>query len=180
MSMKTTLLAGVAVCGLAAVPAFAREQAPNIHLVAAHGARAVAVSTHTKSNVIDPAITNFTETATFSAAISTATDFKMKTEIVGEAWFSGSCTEPAKPKQKWVGLPKKTTYGKIATGTVTSALGSGACPGDTFKFYTVDYTLSTKKAAGSTDTFTGTLTALKFAKTYDLYLVSTFNVAIGA
>jgi autotransporter adhesin len=166
------------VCCLASLPALARDHAPSIHLMAATGARAVAV--HSKSKPIERTITNVTETATFTGTISTAADYKKKTEIAGEAWFSGSCTEPATPKQAWKGLPKKTLYAKISTGTVESALGSGACPGDTFKFYTVIYDLSTKKAVGDTDSFTGTLTALKFLKVYDLYLEATFDLTIGS
>jgi hypothetical protein len=175
MDFRTTLLATVAVCGLAAGPALARESAPNIHLMASRGQTLVAV--HGKSHVKDPSITNYTVTTTFSGSISTAADYKVKTEIVGEAWFSGSCTEPTS-KQKWVGLPKKTVYAKISTGTVTSSLANGACPGDTFKFYTVLYDLTTKNAAGSTDSFTGTLTALRFLKAYNLYLKATFDVTI--
>jgi hypothetical protein len=178
MSLRAILLAGAAVCCLAAAPAFAREHAPNIHLMAATGARAVAA--HAKSKASDRSVVSDTYTTTFSVSISTSADYKKKTEIVGDAWFSGSCTEPATPKQAWKGLPKKTAYAKISTGTVETTLASGACPGDTFKFYTVIYDLSTKQAVGDTDTFTGTLTALKFLKKYDLYLDSTFDVSIGS
>jgi len=173
MTLKTILLAGVAMCGLAAAPALARSQAPNIHL--ATSSAGTKMTAHMKSKIHDPSSTNFTETATFTGTISTKADFKVKILLLGETWYSTtSCAAPT--KQKWVGLPKKTLYAKVAQSTSTGTVSG--CGSTVFTFYDIDYTLTTKKAVGKTDTVSGDLVAKHF-EGYNLKLVAHVDLAIA-
>jgi hypothetical protein len=175
MTLKTTLLASVALCGLMAAPALAKGGAPNIHLAAPHGVQAV----HVK-NGVSPSYhqntTNFTETVTFSAVLSISTYFKQKIDLLGETWYNeSSCAQPT--KQKWKKLPKKTKYAKVGTATSTGTIGG--CGSTIFTFQDITYDLISKKAkAGKTDKVSGDLVAKKF-EGYNLTLVAHVDITFS-
>ncbi len=159
-------------CSVLAAPALAAERAPNIHL--AISAKGMPVTAHVKSPVRDPKYTNYTVTETFSADISTGSYYKEKILLLGDTWYNSStCGEP--PTEKWTGLPKKTMYAKVGTGTSTGSIGG--CTGVTFTFQDIDYTLETKKAVGDEDVVQGDLVAKKW-QGYNLKLVTTIDIAI--
>jgi len=176
MKFSTLLLAGVSIAALSTAPAFAR-MAPGIH-AASRGATLV------KSHVRDPKAINYTQTQAFSATISTATAYKVKTSILADTWYDSNtagttCSFPA--KESWKKLPKKTAYAKIGQTSYTGTLAG--CPaGDIATYHEILYTLTTKKAAGSSDVVTGTLTAPKWkvpnGTVYNLYLNVTVDVSI--
>jgi len=173
MTLKTTLLASAALCGLMAAPALARSSgAPAIHLAAPHGATAA----HVKSLHRNPNITDFTETVTFTATLSVSTYYKDKIDLLGETWFNSTqCVQPT--KQKWKGLPKKTKYAKVGKSTSTGTLGAEGCP-ETFTFQDITYDLVKKPAVGKTDSVAGDLVANHF-EGYDLKLVATIDITFS-
>jgi hypothetical protein len=161
MTLKTTLLASVALCGLMAAPALARSTAPSIHLAGHSG---VPMAAHVKSSRINPSVTHVTQTLTFTGSLSYAADFKMKVVLLGETWYSSTqCVQPT--KEKWVGLPKTTLYARVTQSTSTGTIAG--CTGTTFTFHDIDYELIHKK--GTSDTVSGALEANHF-EGYDLKL----------
>jgi hypothetical protein len=169
MTLKTTLLASVALCGLMAAPALARSSAPGIHLAGHSGLQMAA---HVKSNVRPPKVMHFTETVTFSATLSYATYFKMKIDLLGETWYSSTqCVQPT--KQKWEDLPKTTAYAKVGHTTSTGTIAG--CGSDIFTFQDITYDLIKKK--GTADQVTGSLVANKF-EGYDLKLNAIIDITL--
>jgi len=178
MKFSTLLLTGVSIAAISAAPAFARS-APEIHAVTSHGHLL-------KSRIHDPKASNFTETGTFTWQISTATEYKVKTVILGETWLyhdatNSTCTFP--PKEHWKGLPKKTKYAKISVTTTTATYPGNGCPAsDPGPSHNIVYKLKVKNAAGQTDSFTGTLAAkhwtLPSGVEYNLYLNANIDVSI--
>ncbi len=176
MKFSTLLLASASIAALSAAPAFART-APGIHAASRH---ATLVKTHpTRITLM-----NVTSTATFTGTISTASDYKVKTEILGDTWYDttsgGLCIFP--PKEKWTLLPKKTAYARIGQSTMTGTLSVCPSGSQTPTYHEILYTLETKKAVGSTDVVTGTLTASKWklapGVVYNLYLKATIDLSI--
>jgi hypothetical protein len=133
---------------------------------------------HLKSNIHDPSTPNYTQTATFTGSLSTATAYKVKTILLGESWVdSSSCTQPT--KQKWATVTKPTK-GTLSYSSSTGMLSSGACPTTTFTFQDIDYTLKAKVKAGGadiTDSLTSDLIAKKFLG-YNLKLVANVDLTI--
>ncbi|MEJ0047225.1 MAG: hypothetical protein WDN04_14750 [Rhodospirillales bacterium] len=174
MTLRTTLLTGVAICGLTAAPALAHGGAPGIHLAAPHSG--IQATAHVKSHIRNPMIQNFTETATFTGTASASAVYKQKIVLLGETWYSStSCTAPAANKEKWVGLPKKTKFAKVGQSTSTGTIGG--CGSTIFTFHDIDYTLNKKgkTVVGKTDTVNGKLVAKKF-NGYNLTLVANVEI----
>jgi hypothetical protein len=169
MTLKTTLLASVALCGLMAAPALARSSAPSIHLAGHSGLQMAA---HVKSNHRLPPIMHFTETVSFTATLSYATYFKQKIDLLGETWFNSTqCVQPT--KQKWTLLPKKTTYARVGHTTSTGTIAQ--CGSDIFTFQDITYDLIKKK--GTADQVTGSLIANRF-QGYDLKLNAIIDITL--
>jgi len=147
-----TLLGGVALCALAAVPAVA-QSVPHINVMALHAGNMV-----NKTNIHNAGIGTKTYTTAVTTAISTAADYKVKTALGATyyTWLNNSNPCSFVAKQKVTLSTKKTAYARLGTGTVT-ATPSGCTAPDTYWGDTYD--LETKKAAGQTDTFVSTLTA---------------------
>jgi len=177
MTLKTTLLASVALCGLMAAPALARSSAPNFHLA---GRSSLPLTAHVKTNAHVDKATHFTSTVTFSASLSVSEYYKQKIDLLGESWFltttGGTCIQPT--KQKWVGLPKKTTYAKVGHTAITGTTAN--CPDQgPFTFQTITYDLVTIPAnplKKDKDTVAGNLVANNFDG-YDLKLVATVDIS---
>ena len=168
MTFSKTLLAGVSVCAMSAVPALARDLPPNIHLSSIIAKGHPSLRPHLKSNVYDLKATNYTVTYDFTASIPQS-DYKTKITLLGETWLD-SCTQPK--KQKWVKLKDKKKAAKLSTGTSTGTIST--CSG-TFVFQDIIYDL-TKKTAKS-DEVTGSLVAKNFAG-YNLTLNAIIAITI--
>jgi hypothetical protein len=173
MTLKTTLLAGVAICGLMAAPALARGTAPSIHLA---GHSALQTTAHVKTQHVNPQVTDLTETITFSGSASATAIHKVPITLLGETWYdSANCTQPT--KQSWKNLPKKSTYGKVGHTTSTGTIGG--CGSTIFTFQDILYTETAPpaKAKNHTDQVVGDLIAPNFNKYHlDLHAIVNLNL----
>jgi hypothetical protein len=169
MSFSKTLLAGVSVCAMSAVPALARDLPPNIHLSSIIAKGHPSQRPHMKTNVHDPKATNYTVTYTFTASIPKS-DYKTPITLLGETWLD-SCTQPT--KQAWKKLKDKKKAAKLTTGTSTGTISS--CSGTTFTFQDIIYDLTSKTA--TKDEVTGELIAKNFDG-YNLKLNAIIDITI--
>lgn len=173
MTVKGLLLAGVSVCAIGMGSAFAA--APAVHVTALRpGVATLKTAMHGS-----PAATQ-TATYSVSTAVSTASAYKTKTNLLGTFYTlndSGSVCTPAKAQK--VTLSKtKTKYARLFTGKVTYSLG---CPSGPTVFRGTVYDLLKKNASGKTDKFVDTLTGKVVSQgshyTFNLNLDT--SVAIG-
>jgi hypothetical protein len=171
-NLSKTLLAGVALSSLAAVPALAG--APNIHLagVAARDITMHSGVAHSKTNIRDPKYTNYTSNITFAGTISGPAFYKTPVMLWGETWIYSSCSEVPNEKGK---VAQKATAGKVAVG-VESGTRSG-CGSTIFTYHGPIYTLKSKTA--TSDSFVFDVDAKATGIKYNLKLVGTTNLNIG-
>lgn len=172
MTVKGLLLAGVSVCAVGMGSAFAA--APQVHVTALRPGHAL-VKTALHGS---PDAANQTVTYSVSTGISTATAYKVKTNLLGTFYTlndSGGVCSPA-AKQKVTLSTKKTKYARLSTGSVTA--NEGCATPTTFRGTVYD--LIKKNAADKTDTFVNTLTGkVKNNGTYTVVLNLDTTVAIS-
>jgi hypothetical protein len=173
MSFTKILLAGTAVCALCTAPALAR-QAPDIHLGSDTGlAMKVGAPLHYKSSTHLETLKHTTETVTFSASISKAADYKVKTILLAETWYQGStCTQPAVQHMTFA---KTSSAARLSHGTSTGTIAG--CGSTIFTFQDLDYMLTKRDL--TSDTVPGKLIAPSF-NGYRLTLIFTVDVTITA
>jgi hypothetical protein len=151
MSIKGILLAGAALCTIAAAAPALAKSAPHVHVLALHPGAVTKTAMHSNR------AGDITYTFYVSTAVSTASSYKVKTNLGATfyTWLSNSslCQEPKKEKLSL--STKKTKYAKLSTGVETYSEGCGT-PN---KFYGTVYDLTSKTAAGKVDTFVSDLKA---------------------
>lgn len=150
MRVKEILMAGAAMCIIATAPAFAAD-APHVHVLALRKGAPV-VKTHSRAKT-----TATTSTVAANTSVSTAKNYKVKTPLYSTYYTftsNSSCKEPTGQKVKLA--VKKTAYASLSTGSVATTIS--ACPSAPLTFYGDNYELTSKVAAGKTDTFSSTFT----------------------
>jgi len=174
MSIKGILLAGAALCTIAAAAPALAKSAPHIHVLALHPGAV------TKSHMHIGPDAKVTYTFSVSTAVSTSADYKVKTNLGATfyTWLSNStiCDQPK--KEKVTLSVSKTKYAALSTGVETYSEG---CSAPT-KFYGDVYDLTSKKGKGKVDTFSSDLKA-KFTNANGKQkgsLILDVSVSIGA
>ena len=147
-NLTKTLLGGVALSVLAAVPAVAQVQIPAMRVTALHAGHVVK-----KTNLHNPCSAPHCD-YTFSVYSYQPASAPKKTHLIYTyyKWNSNS-TLCSDPKEK-IKAPKKSIYAKIGTATETYSLG---CPSGPTVFYGDTWSNKTG-VAGETDYFVSTLT----------------------
>jgi hypothetical protein len=146
--LTKTLLGGVALCALAAVPAVA-ENHPAFNFTALHAGNVV-----NKTTIRNHGATHLTYT--FSASTSIPASDLHKTVILTTTFykFNSYSTICSSPKQKIRVDPKRTQYAKIGTVAVTYSEGCASGP---TTFYGDTYKLTNPDGEGQIDHFVSSL-----------------------
>ena len=147
-NLISTLLAGSALCALAAAPALAGT-APKFHLVGLSSRQLTMHSgaVHSKTNIRDPNTVHYTITHTFTSTVTASVFYKKPKMLWKYDWmYTSSCIQTPNQKGK---LVKRPHYGKVKSGTVTGTVSG--CTG-IFTFIGPVYTL-TKKVTNAKDFF---------------------------
>jgi hypothetical protein len=174
MSMNNitkTMLAGAALCALSTAPVLASGP-PTIHLVSIPSPLRMNMSlnSHFKTDIQDRKTQDFTETVTFTGALTDSADLKTPVMLWGETWYSNvNCTQPANETAKF----EKSTVAKITTTTSTGTISG--CGSTIYTFYGPLYDLKVKSA--KSDSFSGNVSAKKFSG-YNLDLVANTDLTI--
>ena len=148
MTLKHVLMLGTVLCGLSTFSASAvlAAPAPNIHVLAVRdGVVVKSALLHRRAGA------SSTFTGSVSTAVSTATDYRVKTPLSNTflAFSSGTLGDfPLHVKHKVA--PVKTVYARIGAATETFSAG---CPGGPVTLYGDTYDLKTRHAIGKTDHF---------------------------
>jgi len=174
-NLSKTLLAGVALSSLAAVPALAAG-APSYHLagIFARGITMHSGVAHSKTNIRDPKYTNYTTNITFSGTISGPAFYKVPTLLWAETWIYSSCgVQVPGGKGK---VAAKAKAGKVAVDAITGTI-SGCTNGTIYTFHGPLYTLKSKTA--TSDTFVFDVDAKDAGAKLNLKLVGTTNLTIS-
>ncbi len=149
-NLTTTLLGSVALAALTTAPAMAAKHHPAhpaMHVTALHAGKQV-----NKSRVHQNGAQHITYTFGVYTYYSASSHSAQNLAGTFYKWnsYSTLCSAPAMK----IKAPKKSTYGKIKTGTETYSFG---CPSGATVFYGDIYT-NKSGSAGQTDTFVSTLT----------------------
>ena len=151
-NLTKTLLGGVALTALAAVPANAAKHShPAFTVTALHAGHAV---NKTKMHV--PSRAHVTYTFGVSTSVSAA-NAGTAVKLAGTYYkFNSYSTLCSRPAQKVKVSPKKTALARVGTSTETYSFGCASGP---TVFYGDTYTLNNGATSGETDSFVSTLTA---------------------
>lgn len=144
--LNRTLLAGVALCALTAIPA-AGESAMPFHFTALHGGRVI-----NKTKLHNHGATHITSTLSVFTYVP-ASSYR-KTEVLpGTFYFENY--DPCSATYRKMKVTKKAQYGKvgIVTETYTGICGVGIKT----VLYGNSYKLTEPNAQGKTDSFVSTL-----------------------
>jgi hypothetical protein len=168
MSFAKTLLAGAALCALAASSALANH-APPIRLEGVKTPLKMIMNGHFKTIIKDKkTYTNVTTTATFDGTITESVFYEKPTLLWAQTWVNtDTCVPFATEKGKF---SQRTAAAKITNGSVTSSLPSGTCPGTKFKFFGPVYDL--KSTTADSDSFTGNIIVKHTSTGYNLDLIA--------
>jgi hypothetical protein len=173
-NLTRALLGSAALCALTNTPAAAQAHQPNIHVTALHAGRSVNKTKryHCKAHSHTSSCRLYVYTDV------SASDYRKRVWLAMTYYkFNNSSMLCSSPETE-IKAYKKSTYGRIRTGTETYSFG---CPSGPTKFYGDIYELKDPSGFGQTDNFESLMTGTVHVHggTYKDRLILDVLVSIG-